>query len=53
MKFVDLTIGGGLVLTDEARCLQSRYHKGYSSHKAETSGVAVILDKRRIEGGGK
>lgn len=33
-------------MTDDARCLQSRYSKGYSKHNAETSGVAIkILNK--------
>ncbi len=46
LKFTDLTIGGGITMTDDARCLQSRYSKGYSKHKAETSGVAIkIMNK--------
>lgn len=28
-------------LTEKARCLQARYNKGISNHKAETSGVAI------------
>ena len=51
MKFIDLTIHGGITLTDEARCLQSRYYKGYSGHKAETSGIAFFVDKHRTTGG--
>lgn len=33
-------------MTDNSRCLQSRYAKGYSKHNAEASGVAIkILNK--------
>lgn len=28
-------------ITDVARCIQARYNKGYSTHKAEMSGVMV------------
>lgn len=33
-------------MTDNSRCLQSRYSKGYSNHKAEVSGVVCkVLNK--------
>ena len=34
----------GAKLAKEARCLQARYSKGVSNHKAETSGVAVLCN---------
>lgn len=37
-------------LTEKARCLQARYNKGVSNHKAETSGVAIpVLTPDRTE----
>lgn len=37
-------------LTEKARCLQARYNKGISNHKAETSGVAIpVLTPDRAE----
>ena len=36
----------GSQMTDTARCLQARYHKGISTYKSQTSGVAVeVLGK--------
>lgn len=43
INFVDLTIGGGITESEKARCLQSRYYKGTSGHKAETSGVMCAV----------
>lgn len=31
-------------MTDKARTLQARYNKGLSTHRAETSGVAIPID---------
>ena len=42
-SFIDLTVRGGIKMTDEARTLQARYYKGMSGHYAETSGVAIDL----------
>lgn len=47
--FIDLSYQG-TKLTEKARCLQARYNKGISNHKAETSGVAIpILTPDRAE----
>lgn len=47
--FVDLSYQG-TELTEKARCLQARYNKGISNHKAETSGVAIpVLTPDRAE----
>ena len=47
--FVDLSYQG-IELTEKARCLQARYNKGISNHKAETSGVAIpVLTPDRAE----
>jgi DNA (cytosine-5)-methyltransferase 1 len=47
--FVDLSYQG-IELTEKARCLQARYNKGVSNHKAETSGVAIpVLTPDRTE----
>lgn len=47
--FVDLSCQG-IELTEKARCLQARYNKGVSNHKAETSGVAIpVLTPDRAE----
>lgn len=47
--FVDLSYQG-IELTEKARCLQARYNKGVSNHKAETSGVAIpVLAPDRAE----
>lgn len=47
--FVDLSYQG-IELTEKARCLQARYNKGVSNHKAETSGVAIpVLTPDRAE----
>ena len=47
--FVDLSYQG-IELTEKARCLQARYNKGVSNHKAETSGVAIpVLTPDRVE----
>ena len=40
--FIDLSYKKSK-LTDAARCLQSRYAKGPSTHEAETSGVAIKI----------
>lgn len=45
MKFVDLTLRGGVKLTTLSRTIQSRYDKGYSTHSAEVSGVAIFFDE--------
>ncbi len=43
--FVDLCSDGSQ-MTDTARCLQTRYHKGISTYKSQTSGVAIeVLGK--------
>lgn len=43
--FVDLCSDGSQ-MTDTARCLQARYHKGISTYKSQTSGIAVeVLGK--------
>ena len=43
--FVDLCSDGSQ-MTDTARCLQARYHKGISTYKSQTSGVAIeVLGK--------
>lgn len=48
-RFVDLSYQG-IELTEKARCLQARYNKGVSNHKAETSGVAIpVLTPDRTE----
>lgn len=47
--FVDLSYQG-IELTEKARCLQARYNKGVSNHKAEISGVAIpVLTPDRAE----
>lgn len=47
--FVDLSYQG-IELTEKARCLQARYNKGVSNHKAKTSGVAIpVLTPDRAE----
>lgn len=47
--FVDLSYQG-VELTEKARCLQARYNKGVSNHKAETSGVVIpVLTPDRAE----
>ena len=38
--FIDLC-SDGTQMTDTARCLQARYHKGISTYKSQTSGVAI------------
>lgn len=38
--FIDLCSDGSR-MTDTARCLQARYHKGISTYKSQTSGVAI------------
>lgn len=48
--FVDMTIGNGIKLTENARTLQARYNKGVSYHSGEVSGVAIpILTPDRAE----
>ena len=43
--FIDLCSDGSQ-MTDTARCLQARYHKGISTYKSQTSGVAIeVLGK--------
>lgn len=43
--FIDLCSDGSR-MTDTARCLQARYHKGISTYKSQTSGVAIeVLGK--------
>ena len=32
-------------MTNKARTIQARYHKGMSGHYAETSGVAIPIKK--------
>lgn len=56
INFIDLCINGGITESENARCLQSRYHKGYSKHRAETSGVmctisSEVFSMENIEGG--
>ena len=47
--FVDLSYQG-IELTEKVRCLQARYNKGVSNHKAEISGVAIpVLTPDRVE----
>lgn len=44
-RFIDLCSDGSQ-MTDTARCLQARYHKGISMYKSQTSGIAVeVLGK--------
>lgn len=52
--FIDLSYKES-IMTDTARCLQARYNKGPSNHKAETSGVAIkiIGDGRRFKEDGE
>lgn len=40
--FIDLSYKES-IMTDTARCLQARYNKGPSNHKAETSGVDIKI----------
>ena len=48
--FVDMTIGNGIKLTENARTLQARYNKGASYHSGEVSGVAIpVLTPDRAE----
>ena len=42
--FVDLTIGNGITLSENARTLCARYQKGMTNHKATTSGVAIKIN---------
>lgn len=47
--FIDLSYQG-TKLAEKARCLQARYNKGISNHKAETSGVVIpVLTPDRTE----
>lgn len=43
ISFIDLSINGGIVTSENARCLQSRYAKGYAKHRAEVSGVMCSI----------
>lgn len=45
ISFMDLTIGGGITLTDNARTLNARYGKGPAGRKAENSGVFIGIKK--------
>ncbi|MCD8206802.1 MAG: DNA (cytosine-5-)-methyltransferase [Bacteroidales bacterium] len=47
--FCDLTYGSGLSVTGKARCIQSRYNKGASSHNGEVSGVAIPVLTHEFE----
>lgn len=49
--FFDMTIGGGLTMTDRARTLNARYGKGMARHEAENSGVAIKI-REATKGGG-
>lgn len=40
--FIDLSYQKS-ELTNKARCLQARYNKGITNHKAEVSGVAILV----------
>lgn len=46
--FVDMTIGNGITLTENARTLQERYNKGMTNHSGETSGIAVPINVKCI-----
>ena len=51
--FIDLCSDGSR-MTDTARCLQARYHKGISTYKSQTSGVAIeVLGKINSSQDGK
>lgn len=39
--FVDMTIGNGIKLTENARTLQARYNKGICNRKGEMSGIII------------
>ena len=41
--FVDMTIGKGVNLTENARTLCARYQKGMTNHEGTTSGVAIKI----------
>ena len=41
--FVDMTIGKGVNLTENARTLCARYQKGMTNHEATTSGIAIKI----------
>lgn len=41
--FVDMTIGNGVNLTENARMLCARYQKGMTNHEGTTSGVAIKI----------
>ena len=41
--FVDMTIGKGVILTENARTLCARYQKGMTNHEGTTSGVAIKI----------
>lgn len=48
--FVDMTIGNGITLTENARTLQAGYNKEMNNHSRETSGVAIpVLTPDRVE----
>ena len=46
--FVDMTIGNGITLTENAGTLQARYNKGMTNHSGETSGIAVPINVKCI-----
>ena len=39
--FCDMNYGAGVILSENARCIQSRYNKGVSGRQRETSGVCI------------
>lgn len=41
--FIDMTIGKGVNLTENARTLCARYQKGMTNHEGTTSGVAIKI----------
>ena len=41
--FVDMTIGKGVNLTENARTLCARYQKGMTNHEGTTSGIAIKI----------
>lgn len=43
LSFIDLNIGAGIKLTDNARIIQSRYDKGVCNRSGEVSEVAIML----------
>lgn len=41
--FIDMNYGAGIALTENARTIQARYHKGVANYAREISGVAIKI----------